>query len=103
MENGNHGQESQVHEFEALIFSKVDVLSAALSPLCSRGQDKLVEAINDRAQHAPSKRILSEVPGYRKAVYGPIVASRIGLEAIRGACHHFDTWLKKLESLPRGS
>ena len=106
----------QVHEFEALVFSKVEVLGVTLSPLCSKGRDKLMEAldrvlteagdpeaINDRPQCAPSKRIMDEVPGYRKALHGPIVASRIGLEAIRGACHHFNSWLERLESLRPGS
>ena len=102
----------QIHEFEALLFSNVDILCMTLSSLCGRGKDDLArtldrvlaeagepEAINDRPQCAPSKRILSEVPGYRKALHGPIIAGRIGLETICGACRHFSSWLKKLESL----
>lgn len=102
----------QMHEFEALLFSNVDTLSTTLSPLGLRDAEKLAgalgrvlmdagepEAINDRPQYAPSKRIANEVPGYRKAVHGPIVASRIGLEPIRKACRHFGSWLQRLESL----
>jgi hypothetical protein len=104
----------QMHEFEALLFSNVNVLCATLSPLRRRGKDDLSsaldrvlaeagepEAINDRPQYAPSKRILTEVPGYRKVLYGPLVATRIGIEAIRGMCLHFNFWLERLESLGR--
>jgi hypothetical protein len=102
----------QVHEFEAVVFSSVDVLSATLSPLCRKSQDELTaafgcvlteagepEAIDDRPEYAPLKRILSEVPGYRKALYGPMIANRIGIQAIRSACRHFNVWLQRLESL----
>jgi hypothetical protein len=102
----------QVHEFEAVVFSNVDILSATLSPLCRTSPDRLAavfgsivaeagepEAIDDRPEYAPSKRILSQVPAYRKALYGPMIANRIGIQAIRGVCHHFNAWLQRLESL----
>jgi hypothetical protein len=104
----------QMHEFEALLFSNVDILCTTLSPLCRRGKDDLAtaldrvlaeagepEAINDRPHYAPSKRILTEVPGYRKVLYGPLVAARVGVEAIRRLCLHFNSWLERLESLGR--
>jgi len=102
----------QVHEFEAVVFSNVEVLSATLSPFCRTSLDKLAaafdsmvaeagepEAIDDRPEHAPSKRILNEVPAYRKALHGPIIANRIGIPVIRGACRHFNAWLQRLESI----
>lgn len=102
----------QMHEFEALLFSNVDVLCATLSPLsgCDRGhladafrgvlaEAGEPEAINDRPQSAPSKRIETRVPGYRKSLYGPLAASRIGIETIRSACPHFHSWVDRLESL----
>ncbi len=102
----------QMHEFEALLFSNVDVLCTTLSPVCSRDKGDLAsafrrvlaeagepEAINDRPQYAPSKRIQTEVPGYRKVLYGPLVAARIGIAAIRRGCPQFNAWLERLESL----
>lgn len=104
----------QMHEFEALLFSNVNVLCTTLSSLHGRGKDDLSsaldrvlaeagepEAINDRPQYAPSKRILTEVPGYRKVFYGPLVAIRIGIGGIRGTCPHFNSWLERLESIER--
>jgi hypothetical protein len=104
----------QMHEFEALLFSGVDILCMTLSPLCGRRKEDLAacfsrvlaeagepEAIDDRPQYAPSKRIQKEVPGYRKSLHGPIAANRIGLETICRTCQHFCSWLQRLESLGR--
>lgn len=44
-------------------------------------------------------RILQHLPGYRKAVYGPLIAQRIGLDAMRQRCPHFHEWVSRLERL----
>jgi hypothetical protein len=92
------------HEFEALLFSKPDEIIAALYG--RKGQlDGILasfsspEEINEGPETAPSKRIESIFRGYRKAVYGPLIASRIGLQVIREQCMHFDEWLGWIESL----
>ena len=94
------------HEFEALLFSKPDELSAvlyspkALSQLeAVRASFSTPEEINESPESAPSERILSISPGYQKAVHGPIVARRIGLQLLREQCTHFNDWLRWLESL----
>ena len=94
------------HEFEALLFSKPDELGAALSGPNTVGQLEAVRAsfstpeeINENPESTPSKRILTISPGYHKAVHGPIVARRIGLQLIREQCSHFNEWLGWLESL----
>lgn len=104
----------QMHEFEALLFSDIDILCTILSPLGRRRKEDLAaclnlvlaeagepEAIDDRPQCAPSKRIQNEVPGYRKSLHGPIAANRIGLETICRMCQHFCSWLQRLEPLGR--
>lgn len=95
-----------IHEFEALLFSKPEELSRALyqSPLVAqlktvRDRFSTPEDINDDPETAPSKRILRIFPGYQKAVHGPLVARRIGLETLRRECPHFDEWLTWLEHL----
>ena len=52
-------------------------------------------------QTAPSKRIESLVPGYKKPVLGTLAVLEIGLEAIRSECPHFRGWLERLEGIPR--
>ena len=59
------------------------------------------EEIDDSPQTAPSKRIESLVPGYKKPVLGTLAVLEIGLEAIRSECPHFHSWLERLEGIPR--
>ncbi len=97
----------QRHEFEALLFSGLDAFNIipGLSPKTQHdlervaGQFASPEDINDGYDTAPSKRIVSAVPNYRKRLHGPEVAKKIGLEAIRAACPRFHTWVERLESL----
>jgi hypothetical protein len=94
------------HEFEALLFSKPEELSKALYQSDLEPKLKAIKAsfstpeeINDNPLTAPSKRILDLFPAYQKAVYGPMVTKRIGLETLRQECLHFDEWLSQVESI----
>ena len=94
-----------VHEYEALLFTQLDAFKswtdndAVLNPLYAVRRDVAPEDINDSPMTAPSKRILSVMPWYQKALHGPLIASDIGLDAIRAACPHFHAWLQKIEDL----
>jgi hypothetical protein len=101
----------QVYEFEALLFSAPLVLGAYLDSL-SFGEAiaAAVEAcggaeeVNDDPQTAPSKRLESLFRHhlgrrYDKVFHGPLLATEIGLPALRAACPRFDTWLTQLENL----
>jgi hypothetical protein len=57
------------------------------------------EEINDHPDTCPSNRIRQLLPQYQKALHGPLIAQRIGLEQIRAECPHFAEWLAKLEKL----
>ncbi|MEO3856459.1 DUF4276 family protein [Acrocarpospora sp. B8E8] len=50
------------------------------------------ELVNDGADTAPSKRLLHLYPRYRKTSDGPLVIAEIGIDSIRKACPHADTW-----------
>lgn len=101
----------QLHEFEAILFASVDQIAAAAAPddpsrssHVAALQDVLTragspEAIDDGSDTAPSKQIKRELQSYQKVQHGPLVAARIGLDAIRAACLHFNGWLTRLESL----
>ncbi len=99
----------QLHEYEAYLFSDPQCFE-----LIETGRQKDIEAlmmdvakyetpelINDRPETAPSKRIEALFPDYGKAktVFGPQLASKIGLSTIRARCPHFERWLQRLESL----
>ena len=93
----------QLHEYEAYLFSDptcFEYLSAestqgikTLQTIASQYQTP--ELINDGLQTAPSKRIIAQFPDYGKAkpTFGPQLAAKIGLQAIRDNCPHFNDWL----------
>lgn len=99
----------QLHEYEAYLLSDptcFEYLSAEntkgiemLQTIAS--QYSTPELINDGSQTAPSKRIIAQFPDYGKAksTFGPQLAEKIGLQAIRNTCPHFNQWLSKLEGL----
>jgi hypothetical protein len=102
----------QVHEFEALLFADTAVMAEVLASTGAGSQAELnarlhavvegagwPEAINDHRDTCPSRRITAIAPAYRKAVFGPLIAGRIGLEVLRKACPHFGHWVTRLESL----
>lgn len=97
----------QLHEFEALLYSRPAAfnLIQGLLPNAMHtlekvaGQFESPEDINDNFDTAPSKRITSAVPNFRKRLHGPAIAAEIGLKAIRAACPRFHAWVERLESL----
>jgi hypothetical protein len=103
---GNFIPNLLVHEYEALLFTHIDAFEPwtddddTLASLREARKFAHPEEINDHPTSAPSKRILTAWPGYQKTFHGPLIACDIGLDAIRSACPHFDTWLHKIETLP---
>lgn len=97
----------QKHEFEGLLFSKVsafleipDIPYGSIESLQSTRAGFLTpEDIDDGPETAPSKRILKLVPGYRKRLYGPLIAEETGLTRIREECPRFNSWVSRMESL----
>jgi hypothetical protein len=95
-----------LHEFEALLYSDPDVCGRYLdAPSVTSAMVEAVsrcgtpELVNDDPNTAPSKRLLTAFPSYRKTLDGPALAELIGLAAIRSVCPHFDGWMTWLESL----
>lgn len=93
-----------VHEFEALLFVRVEAFAdwtdddRVLEPLRAVSATTAPEDINDGPHTAPSKRILAAMPDYQKTIHGPLIAGDIGLDAMRAACPHFAEWLSRIES-----
>lgn len=97
----------QLHEFEALLFSKKDGFAyfypndgLVLSQIDQIMQDfPNPEDINDKPTTAPSKRLARAIPGFDKVVQGNIIALENGLNAILETCPHFCSWVDNLKSL----
>lgn len=97
-----------MHEFEGLLFSDATRFGLGigrpdLSPEFQAIRDQFAtpEEINDSPQTAPSKRIISLVPGYEKPLMGTLAALEIGLDAIRQECPLFRSWIERLEQWPQ--
>ncbi len=98
----------QPFEFEALVFSNVDILgelepswASQVGPLREcRNAVATPEHINDGPNTHPSKRLeVLKDPRYRKARDGPSTCEHVGLPRLRDQCRHFGDWVSWLESV----
>lgn len=97
-----------LHEFEACLFASASALpdsmiatpaqAAAFRRIC---ESESPEMMNERPGQSPSKRIARIFPQYNKVMHGATAAKRIGLENIRSACPHFDSWLRDLNRMAK--
>ena len=99
----------QLHEFEALLYSNLDILLLEYEDK-SKGIENLKialsqspyndnpELINDKKGTSPSHRILSQIPEYQK-VSTVSLLNLISIDVLRGKCSHFNEWLTKLEKI----
>jgi hypothetical protein len=97
----------QLHEFEGLLFSDLQVFDNNFEEDEFNDYDYLVETIeafnnpemiNDGNETAPSKRLSKIINSYDKTIMGPILASETGLATIRQKCPRFNEWITKLEN-----
>ncbi|MFO7447255.1 MAG: DUF4276 family protein, partial [Ignavibacteriaceae bacterium] len=54
------------------------------------------ELLNDGDTTAPSKRLASLIPGYKKALHGPLIAEEIGIHTLLNKCPRFKQWVEKI-------
>lgn len=95
-----------LHEFEALLFAQPEQIIEAFPHEREKGSQLIQEIaglspeeINEGNRTHPAARIRRHFPEYRKALHGPMIASRIGLPVIRAQCPHFNEWVTHLENL----
>ena len=97
----------QVHEFEALVLSDpgrfADLFmdrQSAVNNLAAECQPFETPERIDHGEHShPKARIQKHFEDYDENLYGPLIASAIGLQVLRDQCPHFDQWLTRLEQL----
>jgi hypothetical protein len=99
----------QLHEYEALLYADTKIMEDWLG-LYNKLPDKCFtkiknsvpdnnpELINENAETAPSKRILSLCDSYDKVNDGILILKEIGLAKLRKECRHFNSWLTQLET-----
>ena len=98
----------QLHEFEGLLFSKKEVFDDNFDSTEFLDYDYLIrtisrynnpEDINNGQSTAPSKRLEKIISGYKKTVYGSLLAEEIGLAIIREKCPRFNGWIEELSKI----
>lgn len=88
----------QVHEFEAFLFSRPDILAdELLVPEKEKDFNSILnsyknnpELINDHKETSPYNRIKNIVPSFRKTSQGGTIAKRLGVSGIREKCRNFN-------------
>jgi len=97
----------QLHEFEGLLFSKIDVFERVIPVDDLVGIEELQqtaafdnpEMINNSRETSPSHRLQRIIKGYDKVLYGNYLAETIGLSTIRERCPRFNHWIETLMNL----
>lgn len=97
-----------VHEFEALLFSDIEILANQLGARVSEvsaviSKFKNPEAINSNPETAPSKRLDKWSPKkcFLKTTMGIKIAEEIGIDKMRQECPLFNSWLCQLEDIQK--
>lgn len=97
----------QLHEFEALLFTDIQILKNEYCSLEEKSRiDQLYEStknippedINHGEETAPSKRLLAAVD-YKKGKLPSDLLEAITIKTIRQRCPHFSEWLDRLQAL----
>lgn len=100
----------QMHELEALLFTSPEIMAQVFqSNILKDNFETIVrqcgscEEINDNPTTAPSKRIISVFPRYKKGssvnAHAPLIIKKIGVDSIREKCQHFNSWVETLIAL----
>ncbi|MGB3018213.1 MAG: DUF4276 family protein [Ignavibacteria bacterium] len=96
----------QLHEFEGLLFSSnIGFEFIPDIPQNNRAQlenavteQENPELLNDGSTSAPSKRLVRLIPGYEKALHGPIIADVVTINTMLERCKRFSKWIETLIS-----
>ena len=97
----------QLHEFESLLFSDMDIFYKQIPSEFLAKPEILKrmfrdcddpEMINNNKDTSPSHRLERIIHGYNKVLDGTFLAKIIGLPKIREKCPRFNCWLNIIES-----
>jgi hypothetical protein len=99
-----------LHEFEAWLYAApavvaqhfgIPALEHKLAAEVSRAGGP--ESIDHGPDTHPKARLMKLHAAYSETADGPTLLEKIGLDAVRSSCPHFDGWLRRLEALGRAA
>ena len=92
----------QLHEFESILFSDISGFNyihnisvgnrVNIENIINHNPNP--ELINDGALTAPSVRLKSLIPKYKKTLHGPIIALENGMAPVLAKCPRFKNWIE---------
>ena len=93
----------QLHEFEGLLFSDIKGFAFFKEEVQRKVQYIInqfpnPELINDGKETAPSVRLKSLIPRYKKKFHGPMIALENGIGSVIAKCPRFKNWLENIIS-----
>ena len=95
-----------LHEYEGLFFTRPEMITeitrarAATQRLQGIANEFNGKPEEINTEFAPSARLRDAGANYGKVTHGHRIVEKVGVDAIRRSCGHFNDWLTVLESLP---
>ncbi len=94
----------QVHEFEACLFSDIDILDNHFGLNKKKELETILaiasnnpELINDSSTTSPAKRLENLFPNFGKTTDGIAIINKIGINKIREKCSYFNEFCREIE------
>ena len=98
-----------VHEFESLLFCDLEAFvkcgfeRSCINKLKQNTKSfPTPEHINNNKSTSPFNRIKTVFKSYKKITHSKMILDNIGLDKIRKHCHHFNSWIERMEKLSPG-
>lgn len=94
-----------LHEYESLLFTSPEAITAVTK--AGKSTDELRKILSDfhskpeeiNTTLSPSERLARAKANYGKTLHAHRIMLKIGIDAVRAACPHFNDWMTRLESL----
>lgn len=95
----------QLHEFEGLLFNRIEVFESQFTPEEIVCKEELIQTFNDfdnpeminsGRTTSPGHRLKRIIKGYNKVVYGICLAEAIGIDNMKNKSPRFRQWIEQL-------
>ena len=95
-----------LHEYESLLFTSPSAITEVTKARRTTNElEKILSEFDSKPEEintvlSPSQRLSRAMANYGKTLHAHRIMLKIGIDAVRAACPHFNNWMAKLECLP---
>ena len=95
-----------LHEYESLLFTSPSAITEVTKARRTTNElEKILSEFDSKPEEintvlSPSQRLSRARANYGKTLHAHRIMLKIGIDAVRAACPHFNNWMAKLECLP---